>query len=484
MVTTFVVQTSQALQKDYSRVSASLLTELVALQRAALTSGNISNIDKSPLTLDGQYSPSQADIWVNGLWFTSLALSLSAALMAGLIKQWIQHYVSSVSGTPKHRTCVRQFRYAGIEKWRLHLIIELLPVLMNTALLLFFAGMVLFLHALKESMAWAIAAIASVAYLAYLCSSLLPLLYPDCPFNTSLSYTLTFLVAMLGRITRWHSFFRSGLVRIDVDDKYNNNDDDYTQLRGTKESEETRRVSNRLALDAITNIVGRSSNPTVHNVALQSLSGQLAKSADPLPPDLTFPLEKLFMSCFELIAEGGQRKYTLKSGFGSVAERLSRALVNVSSTLQAKTYSCLLEFLRSISLEFDPESQDVYNFNIESFYCRVALLIHFEGFSSNDPLQPFSRAANSCMRYIIGVEDSLPDSLRNYPWIHKQITSYARSFRIEQLWTVEERSEHLLILATRLTPWESPNLKDEVILRCLSNYYCSASRYSRLAYVS
>ncbi len=54
-----------------------------------------------------------------------------------LAKKWLHHYMLLSSGTPRERSLLRQFRYAGLPKWRVLVIIGLLPVLMHAALATF-----------------------------------------------------------------------------------------------------------------------------------------------------------------------------------------------------------------------------------------------------------------------------------------------------------------------------------------------------------
>ncbi|KAK0227003.1 hypothetical protein EDD85DRAFT_923330 [Armillaria nabsnona] len=147
VVTTFVAQTSQSLQVDYGQVTASLLIELINVQRSASNGSLVNDVSRSDLT----FRPSTSDSWVNGLWFTSLSLSLTAALFAVLTKQWIHQYLSMPSGTPRDRCHVRQFRYMGLEQWRVGFIIGLLPVLMSASLAVFLVGLVLFIVPLRVS---------------------------------------------------------------------------------------------------------------------------------------------------------------------------------------------------------------------------------------------------------------------------------------------------------------------------------------------
>ncbi|KAK0224980.1 hypothetical protein EDD85DRAFT_777702, partial [Armillaria nabsnona] len=148
VVTTFVVQTSQNLQQDYAAISASLLYESVLVQRAIANGSPVNAIAPSPLNPTIPFVPATTDVWVNGLWFTSLFLSLTTALVAVLVKQWLHHYVALPSGTPRDRSFTRQFRYAGFQKWHVQVIIGLLPVLMHLALAIFLIGLVIFLQPL------------------------------------------------------------------------------------------------------------------------------------------------------------------------------------------------------------------------------------------------------------------------------------------------------------------------------------------------
>ncbi|KAK0485590.1 hypothetical protein EDD18DRAFT_1260648, partial [Armillaria luteobubalina] len=145
VVTTFVSQTSQNLQADYAQISASLLFEIVLIQRAIANGSSPNNVPASSLNPYIRFTPTTTDVWVNVLWFTSLSLSLATALVAVLVKQWLHHYIALPSGTPREQSHVRQFRYGGFEKWHVLVIIGLLPVLMHLALGIFFIGLIIFL---------------------------------------------------------------------------------------------------------------------------------------------------------------------------------------------------------------------------------------------------------------------------------------------------------------------------------------------------
>jgi hypothetical protein len=162
---------------------------MVRLQRATSTGGNANAVPPSPLTHDTTFAPMKRDIWLNGIWFVSLGLTLSTALITGMIKQWLHFYLADISGTPKDRASIRQFRYAGLSIWGVPPIIEMLPVLMNASLLLFFIGLVLFIQGLSgaEGITAVVILMTCILFLFYLTSSLLPMWKPQCPYKTSLS---------------------------------------------------------------------------------------------------------------------------------------------------------------------------------------------------------------------------------------------------------------------------------------------------------
>ncbi|KAK0485150.1 hypothetical protein IW261DRAFT_1560806 [Armillaria novae-zelandiae] len=92
------------------------------------------------LKLSIAFVPAITDVWVNGLWSTSLFLNLTTALVTVLVKQWLHHYVALLSGPSRKRRFTDQFRYIGFQKWHVQFIIGLLPVLMRLALAIFLVG--------------------------------------------------------------------------------------------------------------------------------------------------------------------------------------------------------------------------------------------------------------------------------------------------------------------------------------------------------
>ncbi|KAJ3769678.1 hypothetical protein FB446DRAFT_617727, partial [Lentinula raphanica] len=144
VVTSFVISTIPSLQPNYAAMTAVLLVEQVNLLRAA---GNLTIIDSIPNSqVDLQNTMLKAaDIWINGLFFASLSLSLATALLSVLVKQWLQAYTDISSGNAKERAMICQFRYTGFIEWKVPAIIGILPLVLHISLGLFLIGLCLYI---------------------------------------------------------------------------------------------------------------------------------------------------------------------------------------------------------------------------------------------------------------------------------------------------------------------------------------------------
>lgn len=163
-----------------------MMGELIGIQRATAKGMDVDDVPAAPMTADS-FEPTSSDVWVNGLWFTTLGLSLVTALIAILAKQWVQQYLFLPSVSPQERSRVRHFRFMCLQNWQVPLIINVLPVMMHASLALFLAGLVVYLYALRRTIAAILAFIGGLAFLMYFISNTLPVFYPGCPYKTPLS---------------------------------------------------------------------------------------------------------------------------------------------------------------------------------------------------------------------------------------------------------------------------------------------------------
>ncbi|TFK88754.1 hypothetical protein K466DRAFT_520245 [Polyporus arcularius HHB13444] len=109
-----------------------------------------------PTFVFNQSIPAAVPLWivvVNALWFSSLISSLSAAFIGIMAKQWLTQYKSGVSGTERHTARLRQLRLNSLKRWRVEEIVGVVPVLLQLASGLFFAGLLVLLWNLNRTVA-------------------------------------------------------------------------------------------------------------------------------------------------------------------------------------------------------------------------------------------------------------------------------------------------------------------------------------------
>src|SRR6201996_1491713 len=92
-------------------------------------------------------------VWVNSLWFSSLVISLTCALLATLLQQWARRYlrVTKPRCSPRKRARIRAFFAEGVENLHLPWTVEALPTLLHISLFLFFAGLGIFLFGIHKT---------------------------------------------------------------------------------------------------------------------------------------------------------------------------------------------------------------------------------------------------------------------------------------------------------------------------------------------
>ncbi|KAI0669633.1 hypothetical protein C8Q78DRAFT_190314 [Trametes maxima] len=131
-------------------------------------------------------------IWLNGLWFSSLILALSATFVGVLVKQWLDAYHSGIVSSDRTRETLRlrQYRFIGLMDWNVGAVIAAIPVLLHTALSLFFAGLIVLLYTVHEGIASAVAALVGLLATFVLVTVLLPLFKDGCSYITPATHVL------------------------------------------------------------------------------------------------------------------------------------------------------------------------------------------------------------------------------------------------------------------------------------------------------
>jgi Family of unknown function (DUF6535) len=196
-VATFIIESYKQLQPSSSDTTVLLLAQ-ISQQLTALSSGTPISV---PSGLPSQsFRPSASAVRVNTFWFLSLVLSLTCALLATLMQQWVRRYLQVTQRWygPYKRARIRTFFAEGVEQFGLPRAVEALPALLHASVFLFFAGLVDFLININHTVAFSLLSAVAAAASAYFLSTAHPLLYPNSPYQTPLtSFLWVFQQAML-----------------------------------------------------------------------------------------------------------------------------------------------------------------------------------------------------------------------------------------------------------------------------------------------
>ncbi|KAG8776765.1 hypothetical protein FRC12_000708 [Ceratobasidium sp. 428] len=193
ILTAFIIESKHLLEQDSADLTVTLLLAIAQSQQRMEQNmpKTLPPIERPPFSV-----PVSAR-WINGLWYTSLALSLSAALIALLAKEWLSSFISSRPRSPREYALSRQMKSQGISQRKALHIINLLPTMLHFSLLLFSLGLVVYLWTLDSGAAIAVAAITTSTALFYLVTAALGAIYSTCPFDTQVSKYIHILLVRL-----------------------------------------------------------------------------------------------------------------------------------------------------------------------------------------------------------------------------------------------------------------------------------------------
>ena len=179
----------------------------------ALTGSNLSDISlpSSP----PPFTPPTFGIWVNSLWFASLAINLTCAVLANLLQQWARKYLKLTqthrSASEPKRARYHAFYADGVESFLLPSVFEALPAMLHLSVFLFFSGLIVFLWNFNPTiskliLSWVAGCVALYGYITFI-----PTFHYDSPYNTPLSplaWNIVTGVPFISlRVSEWVSHF-------------------------------------------------------------------------------------------------------------------------------------------------------------------------------------------------------------------------------------------------------------------------------------
>ena len=188
----FVIDTHTKLETDPNEQSAALLRAiLIILNQSAIP-------NESPAVPPIQEDPPSEIVTATGLMYASLLISLLAAFVAMLGKQWLNRYLRHAGGSMIERCGDRQRKCDGLQKWPFHLFIESLPVMLQMALLLLACGLCRHMWSINSSVAYILIVLTALGLLFYTIIVIVGTSSYKCPFQTPASGTLRSLWEGIG----------------------------------------------------------------------------------------------------------------------------------------------------------------------------------------------------------------------------------------------------------------------------------------------
>ena len=180
----FVLDVQSKLEPDPNDQSAALL-------RAILLTLNQSAIPgESPTIPPTHEDPPGEIITASALMYASLLISLLAAFIAMLGKQWLNRYLRNTGGSTIERCGDRQRKLEGLEKWPFHTFVESLPVMLQIALLLLACGLCRHMASINSSVAAVLFTFTALGFFFYFGIVIAGTSSYECPFQTPASATL------------------------------------------------------------------------------------------------------------------------------------------------------------------------------------------------------------------------------------------------------------------------------------------------------
>ncbi|KAI0816068.1 hypothetical protein BC628DRAFT_1280033, partial [Trametes gibbosa] len=192
ILTAFNVQSYLLLQPQPSDPTIVLLQQI---------SSQLSSFSFDPPFVNSTYPPSTTQnvgtgvppaverwaVWLNALWFSGLTLSLASASISIMVKQWLNEYTIGASGTSPQIARLRQYRLNNLKKWRVASIVLVIPLLLQLALVLYLAGLLVLLWNLHQTVAAVISVLVGTFGLLTLVTTFLPLYDDTCAYLTPMA---------------------------------------------------------------------------------------------------------------------------------------------------------------------------------------------------------------------------------------------------------------------------------------------------------
>ena len=184
----FVIDIQSKLESDPTeRSEAYLRAILLTLNRSIVPN----EVPAPPPVWKG---PPAEVITTLDLLYASLLMSLLAAFVAMLGKQWLSRYLRHTGGSMVERCGDRQRKFDGLGKWPFRFFIDCLPVMLQIALLLLACGLSRYIWSINTSVARVVISLTVLGLLFYIGIVAAGTSSYECPFQTPVSTGLRYAI--------------------------------------------------------------------------------------------------------------------------------------------------------------------------------------------------------------------------------------------------------------------------------------------------
>jgi hypothetical protein len=129
----------------------------------------------------------------------ALIFSLSAAVLAILVQQWVHDYMYTFLrySSPLKTSRVRQYLYEGVEGWYMPAVADSVPGLFHVSVFLFFVGLVDSILNINTTVGLVTTVPIGIFGLLYIFITFAPVIHPQSPYQSGFSSLVWFLVQKL-----------------------------------------------------------------------------------------------------------------------------------------------------------------------------------------------------------------------------------------------------------------------------------------------
>ncbi|KAH9036513.1 hypothetical protein EDB85DRAFT_761295 [Lactarius pseudohatsudake] len=216
-LTSFLIDKIHDLQPDpaqqmvyYQQQNVALLAQTSQQLASIASQVSTSPTPPPPYAFIPSFILNPSDVRVNAFWFMSLVFSITAALLATLVQQWVRDYMHVFQrySNPLKSARLRQYLYEGAEGWYMPVMAESIPGLVHVSLFLFFIGLGDSLLNVNTTLGITTIVPIAICGLFYVFSMFAPVINPQSPFRNPFSGLIWYLKQK--RMTRWnHSWWLS-----------------------------------------------------------------------------------------------------------------------------------------------------------------------------------------------------------------------------------------------------------------------------------